>query len=319
MSSIWKVTEFERHETLVPMSQIVCVTGGTGFVGKHLTRSLAQNGFEVVVLSRRTSPAETSSARISFVQGDLTNPEDVGKFLRKGAALIHLSYLKNPADNFMAVDLLIRESKKAGIQKLIHCSTAVVTGKTSQELVTEETACQPQGEYEETKKKIEDRFLSLDGIPTYILRPTAIFGSGGMNLKKTLGDLKRTRCESALRLSLLRNRNLNLVSVQNVVSALEFLLQRDDLPSKSIFIASEDDCDKNNYKAVAERFYEKRGEKMPFFLPLPRFMLNMALKMKSGLNSCPNHRFSPEKLKAAGWRPAISFEHALDRYLSENP
>jgi uncharacterized protein YbjT (DUF2867 family) len=42
------------------MKKNVLITGGTGFVGKHLTDLLLQNGYSVSILNRRKKTAQDS-------------------------------------------------------------------------------------------------------------------------------------------------------------------------------------------------------------------------------------------------------------------
>jgi hypothetical protein len=49
------------------------VTGGTGFIGRHLVRALLDRGTEVVVLSRRSADP-WNDPRVRVVQGDGTRP-----------------------------------------------------------------------------------------------------------------------------------------------------------------------------------------------------------------------------------------------------
>ncbi|MCJ7818270.1 MAG: TIGR01777 family oxidoreductase [Syntrophales bacterium] len=50
----------------------VFMTGGTGFVGTHLSRELAQAGHAITILSRRAQPPAPVQAGISFLTGDPT-------------------------------------------------------------------------------------------------------------------------------------------------------------------------------------------------------------------------------------------------------
>ena len=50
----------------------VFITGGTGFVGRYLSRELAQQGHEVTILTRREKPPAPAAAGIGFVTGDPT-------------------------------------------------------------------------------------------------------------------------------------------------------------------------------------------------------------------------------------------------------
>jgi hypothetical protein len=50
----------------------VFITGGTGFVGTHLSRRLAEAGHEICILTRGAPPTSVASPGISYLQGDPT-------------------------------------------------------------------------------------------------------------------------------------------------------------------------------------------------------------------------------------------------------
>src|SRR2546423_4670131 len=54
---------------------VILVTGGTGFVGREVTRVLVGGGHAVRVLSRR--PRSIAEPQISFFHGDITSLSDL--------------------------------------------------------------------------------------------------------------------------------------------------------------------------------------------------------------------------------------------------
>jgi uncharacterized protein len=50
------------------------LTGGTGFVGSHLTEQLVQRGHTITILTRRARPQPDSDQAVTFVQGDPNEP-----------------------------------------------------------------------------------------------------------------------------------------------------------------------------------------------------------------------------------------------------
>ena len=68
------------------MAQLSIVTGGGGFVGRHLVASLLARGDEVRILDI-TPPAEKSDAE--FVQADITDPEAMEKALAGADSVFH--------------------------------------------------------------------------------------------------------------------------------------------------------------------------------------------------------------------------------------
>ena len=67
------------------------VTGGAGFLGRHVTTAALERGHEVTVLSRHPDRLRNLPAGIQVMGGDLTAPDDLGKRLARLApdAVVH--------------------------------------------------------------------------------------------------------------------------------------------------------------------------------------------------------------------------------------
>jgi nucleoside-diphosphate-sugar epimerase len=185
--------------------------------------------------------------------------------------------------------------------------------------VTEETACRPVDEYETTKMRVEARILEKAGaaFEVVMMRPAAIFGPGGQNLV-SLADNLRSRSEvvNYLKACLCGGRRMNLVSVHNVVAAIEFLIDASDRVDREIFIVSDDEPEKNNYRFV-EGFIKKSfglgGYGVPI-LPIPPCVLDAFLRLAGKSNSDSSRAYSGRKLKDLGFKRAIEFDAALGEF-----
>ena len=71
----------------------VLVTGGTGFIGKHVTAALLDRGCEVRVVGRSKCPAKLD-ARAEYLSADLIDPQNsmAPLFLQKPDMLVHLAW-----------------------------------------------------------------------------------------------------------------------------------------------------------------------------------------------------------------------------------
>src|SRR5438270_9406507 len=70
----------------------VFVTGGNGFIGSVVVRSLVQRGLEVVCLLRRTSKTDRIAGLVSErMDGDLRDYDSVARGMEGCEATIHLA------------------------------------------------------------------------------------------------------------------------------------------------------------------------------------------------------------------------------------
>ncbi len=108
------------------MSDITLVTGGAGFVGKQLVRSLRARGETVCSFDI------AAAAHPDDVQGSIT---DVGALRRAMAGVATVFHLAGNAQlwardagifdrvNRLGTELVVGAAMKAGIQRLVHCSS----------------------------------------------------------------------------------------------------------------------------------------------------------------------------------------------------
>lgn len=68
----------------------ILITGGTGFVGRHLSARLIQEGHQVAVLTRG-APQDGGSTRLTYLQGDPTHPGRWQEAVAEQDVLINLA------------------------------------------------------------------------------------------------------------------------------------------------------------------------------------------------------------------------------------
>ena len=301
----------------------VCITGGTGFLGRHLVELLRNDaGTRVRVLTRGRGGAAFPDT-VELIAGDLMRPESLETFVEPGAVVINLAYLgdRSSKDNIGAVKNLARLCKAAGASRIVHVSTAVVAGRVDDMVITEDSACRPHSEYERIKLAVECALVEeLDETcPAVIVRPTAIFGEGGRNLLKTLNDLVSSgRLVNLIRLALYSHRRLNLVHVDNVVAAIWFLARQDGNGHGERYIVSDDEFEENNYTDVARIAAAELGlpPSRPTQMPFRFVVLAALLRLAGRSNINPRRIYSPDKLLARGFRKPVSFPLGLRRFLA---
>lgn len=173
----------------IPDTGPVLVTGATGFVGHNLCTYLAERGYRIRALVRHSSShAFLEALGVERVWGDLRDARSLIAAVEGCRAVIHTAALFRfwgRRESFWATNVegtrnLLEASCQAGVQRFVHISTIAVVGKPPAEgLITEETPCNPQDAYQETKLEAERLVLAYwrqQGLPVIILRPGAIYG-----------------------------------------------------------------------------------------------------------------------------------------------
>jgi nucleoside-diphosphate-sugar epimerase len=189
-------------------------------------------------------------------------------------------------------------------------------------VVTEATECQPRNAYGQTKLDIEKAIIDrVEGrFECAILRPSNVFGHGGVALAKEIGDLVAGQpFISYLRESLFGRRRTHLVPVETVVSALLHLGKSSLIRPSEVFIISDDDAPANNFIDV-QRILREELSIPGFPLPpsvLPKGVLEALLRIRGRANVNSRAIYSPEKLLSRGFIRPVEFEQALRRYIRD--
>jgi nucleoside-diphosphate-sugar epimerase len=303
----------------------IAITGASGFIGRYLVENLAQTDtHRIKVLSR--SPQQNwaewiPKSKIEIVCGDIRDPETLLRLIEPNCTVVHLAYLADvdEAINLAAIDGLLAACKAVNIRRLIHCSTASVVGDVPDNLITEETSCNPVSAYGITKLKVEKSILAEASgfFEIAILRPGAIFGPKGKNLEKLAHDLTNgNSLLNYLRSCLFSRRRMNLVYVHNVVAAMLFLVNYKGDLGGNVFNISDDDNQSNNFFQV-ERILIREMNVQDYVLPrikVPLGLLGLLLKFRGRDCINPSRNYSSEKLFSLGFRKSFDFEEGLIEY-----
>jgi nucleoside-diphosphate-sugar epimerase len=296
----------------------ICVTGGGGFIGVHLVAHLtARPDCRVRVLTRRGDAVLPAAATV--VQGDLRDVDAARGFAARGATVVNLAYAgdAHPDVNLAMADNLAAACIEAGVARLVHCSTAVVVGRCARHTIVESTACSPAPGYQRTKLEVERRLQArLHGkCPLTILRPTAVFGRGGANLCSAIDALRREPwLLGALKYNLLADRRTHLVCVENVVAAIEFVIDRRLGPE--LFIVSDDHANDNDHRHVTGILADELGmRRFPTLaLPFRNALAAVALRLAGRVDADPRRIYSDRKLRDRGFSPPCELAECIRRF-----
>ena len=184
----------------------VVVTGGTGFLGREIARSLAAVGEDVRVVARRTPPAWDTLAGVEYVIADISQaiPPEV---MAGAKAVVHCAaetaggWEQHEKNSVAATEQVIAAAHVAGVSRMVHISSLSVLARPKRgERISEDTPVEPDprsgGPY--AWGKIESERLAVDkcramGIDLRVVRPSALvdyrrFDPPGL-LGKRLGNV----------------------------------------------------------------------------------------------------------------------------------
>jgi len=164
------------------------VTGGTGFIGSHLTEALIQKGVQVRCLLRKTSDLKwLKGLPIEFVPGDCNDKTSLEEAVIGVDWVFHLAGVTKAIkeETYFEVNSVGTENlilacldNNPRLQKFIYISTQAAAGPSRNGCKKKESdPCEPVSFYGRSKRMGEESVLAhAHELPVLILRPSAVYG-----------------------------------------------------------------------------------------------------------------------------------------------
>jgi UDP-glucose 4-epimerase len=162
------------------------VTGGAGYIGAHVVRSLQEAKIQVAVLDDLSTGIEKNIPnQVDFFKGSLLDKSFLERIFNKNlfTGIIHLAAKKSVEESMLNPEYyyeenvggllnLINMMNKYRVKKIVYSSSAAVYGETTTSSVDENSPTNPSSPYGETKligefllaaqqKKQEMNYISL--------------------------------------------------------------------------------------------------------------------------------------------------------------
>jgi UDP-glucose 4-epimerase len=175
------------------------LTGGAGYIGAHIIRSLQSLNIGVVILDDMTDGVrENIPNNVALVEASILDTTKVEGALREHhvEGVIHLAAKKAVGEsverplhyyeqNVLGTHSLLSAMERAGVRNIMFSSSAAVYGETGLEVVNEESPTVPTSPYGETKLisewMIKDQ-AKATGLSYVSLRYFNVAGAGSAQL-----------------------------------------------------------------------------------------------------------------------------------------
>lgn len=316
----------------------VLVTGGSGFLGKRLTKRLVAESYSVRVIARKLSNLEPlKNLGVDLVFGDLADKTSLHKGFEGTNVVIHAaagtSGNKTDCDTgtVLGTRNVLDLCKAYGVSKLVYISSCSIYGVADyqiNQMVTEESSLERspwrRGYYTVSKQRAEAFVTEAMGrvsFPIVILRPGTIYGPGGQAFTPMMG------LSLANRLFLVFGRGkleLPLVHVDNVVDAI-FLSMGASSANDQIFnVVDSERITKEIYmRWLIRKLYPKAHvvyvpNSLLYCLTWVQEHAFRLLKKDPVLttyrliSSQKQIRYDSSKIeKTLGWKPRVTFDQAV--------
>ncbi len=288
--------------------ELILITGASGFLGRHLTRHLAAQGYRIRAAARRPDAIAAQANVTPAPMPDLMRPADWGPLLAGASHVVHLAGVAHrsasDADharaNHLAVAELAEAAANASIAQLVFVSSIYAqTPASSDDILREDDSPAPDTAYGRAKLAAE-RAIAASGVPFTILRPVVI---DSVDAKGNLALIRRlARAPLPLPLGGLRNRR-SLLSVENFDSAVTTVLANPAAIGET-FIAADPEALTVGEMIARLRRAAGRGDGL-FSVPTP--LLRLAVTAAGGAGMWQRLagplEADPGKLIRLGWRP----------------
>jgi nucleoside-diphosphate-sugar epimerase len=316
------------------------VTGGSGFVGKHLVRKLKEQGDIVRCLVRKESnkaPLEQMGAELA--EGDITFYESVLEAAKGMDIIYHCAALVGMGPSrteFYLINVegtrnVLKACDVAKIPRLIYTSTQSVTFDFTDKFNADENTPYPplyKDFYSETKALAEREVLEAakkGKVSAVAVRPTWVWGPGDTTIMPIMAKLARRR-----QLFLIGGGKAEASTsyVENVCDCLILAGRSNDISGETFFVTDDE-------KVTARDFITKMADAAGFPRPKISIPYSVAyasaaiaekLHSLSGSNKEPlmtrygialtgrNLTFSCEKAKRAlGYNPKVNIGEGMRR------
>lgn len=168
------------------------VTGGAGFIGSHITRTLLERGNQVRILDNFSSGKRENlkGLDVELIEGDLRDASKVAEAVKGMDIVFHEAAFVSVAEsmekplecldvNVTGTSIVFEAARKAGVKRVVIASSAAVYGDSEVYPLSEETPLRQLSPYAVSKRideKYAELFTNQFGLEVAALRYFNVYG-----------------------------------------------------------------------------------------------------------------------------------------------
>jgi UDP-glucose 4-epimerase len=299
----------------------ILVTGASGFIGKHLVRSLSESGYLVRAAARQPVIFDDPNVE-GIALGDMSRAFAAEYVVRGVDAVIHAAGMAHaraeiPDTAYTAINVdatrqLARAARAARVKRFVLMSSVrAQVGASHDGVITEATPASPTDAYGRSKiaaEAITAELLAGSSTHWTVLRPVLVYGPG---VKGNMAALMRLAASPyPLPFGAMKGRR-SLLSIGNLLAAIKHVLGAEAAKDASFIVA---DSAPVTIADIIRALRKGRGHPSMLF-PIPETAIAAALRMAGKAEIAD--RLSGDliadagRLRQTGWQPTEATGEAL--------
>jgi len=318
----------------------VCVTGGTGFVGKALVKRLLVGGAHVRALARPSPRADAlEAAGAEVIRGDLADADAIARAVQDAEVVYHAAAKVSGGGsrekffdaNVRGTDAVLQAGLRAKPRRIVYLSSIAVYGLAEpDETIDEDTPFDDRPEERDfyAWSKIEaDRlamkFAKHSPVPVTIVRPGVIFGPG-RPLPAALIGARIGKLDIVFGRP---SQPYPLIYIENLLDALELAAQSPDPRLLQYIVIDDEKVTLGEYHSARGKITASRTIFLPAWPvvtaatvshPVLRFFPGDAgaFSRRQMLRASQDRHYSTRRLRdELRWSPKVPLAEAIERTL----
>ena len=286
----------------------ILVTGGSGFIGRHVVATLRAADHDVRVVDLQPHP----DPDVDLVQGDIADAEVIERAFDGGFdGVVHLAAvtsvlrsIEHPEltyrTNVAGTHRILEGARAAGVKALVFASTNAVTGPMEEPAITERARLRPLTPYGATKaagEMLMSAYTAVYGVRSTPLRLTNVYGPGMQAKDSIVARLMRAiRLGTTFEVYGDGRQSRDYVHVSDVIAAMELALTDENWQGATVIGTG-------SSLSVLE------------VLDVVRGVTGAELPVRHGPakeGEMPAVIVDPSRARAAGWSPRYDFRTGVE-------